>query len=149
MDNDQARRIAGAEPPLGGCDRSLPERARRNLREHFAVVGLTERFDEALLLLRRELGRGDKLYYVPRLVNRAKPPPREVPAVVLDWICRRNELDLELYRFAAELLADRVARAGDGFAEELAQFRERNRRHVEENRPMVEQLGLGGPKGSG
>ena len=41
--------------PLGKCDDEILETAKRNLKK-FAVVGLMERFDKTMILLKRSLG---------------------------------------------------------------------------------------------
>jgi hypothetical protein len=60
LDNDQTRLLSGVgrKTPFGQCTTELLERAKRNIREHFAVVGLSERFDETLLLINEALDRG-------------------------------------------------------------------------------------------
>ncbi len=63
VDNDQTRRIAGEEPPLGGCTPAMLERAKQNLRRRFRVVGITERFDETLMLLKHAFGWTKSLCY--------------------------------------------------------------------------------------
>jgi hypothetical protein len=56
MDNSQTRAIAGDRAtPYGACTDAMLETAKRNL-EDFAVVGLTERFDESLVLLGKRFG---------------------------------------------------------------------------------------------
>ncbi len=68
--NGQTRRIAG----LGlDDDRHSPavlDVAKENLRKHFAVVGVTERFDETILLISRTFRWKKRLRYLPRLVNK-------------------------------------------------------------------------------
>ena len=47
MDNMQTRLLSGVwtEPGYGECDETTLLQAKRNLEQHFCVVGLTERFD--------------------------------------------------------------------------------------------------------
>jgi hypothetical protein len=54
--NEQVRRIAGVPPEKGPCTEATLEKALEHLRTDFAVSGLTERFDESLILMKRRLG---------------------------------------------------------------------------------------------
>ena len=69
VDNGQTRRIAGVWPDVGGCTRAMLERAKDNLRKHFVVVGLTERFDETLLLLKQAFSWNRDVFYYPMNTN--------------------------------------------------------------------------------
>lgn len=79
MDNSQTRAFAGdTTTPFGGCTPAMLERAKANLVEAFAVVGLTERFDESLVLMRRAFA-WTRLRYVsvnidPGRSQRARSP---------------------------------------------------------------------------
>ncbi len=64
MDNSQTRAFAGdSTTPFGGCTQAMLDRAKANLADAFSVVGLTERFDESLVLMERAFG-WTKLRYV-------------------------------------------------------------------------------------
>ncbi len=123
-DNDQVRRIAGADPEIGGCTEATLAAAKDNLRRHFAVVGVTERFDETLVLLNRRLGWTREVASYPRNVNPARGPTDSLPRSTVDAIRARNELDAELHRFAGEWMDDAIAAEGLNFHEELARRRE-------------------------
>ena len=60
LDNGQVRLLAGRKADecfaIGQCSKDLLEMAKKNLQEHFIVVGLTERFDETLILWKRSFG---------------------------------------------------------------------------------------------
>src|ERR1044072_1451860 len=73
VDNDQTRRIAGVNPPVGECTRAMLARARENLRRHFHVVGTTERMDETLALFNVKLAWKRDVVSFPRNVNAARP----------------------------------------------------------------------------
>lgn len=86
---------------LAGGDQSAPTRetlaaALHNLGEQLAFVGITERFDASLALLRRRLG-WQRRFYRRENVNRRRPPLARVAPRVVALIERRNALDLELY----------------------------------------------------
>lgn len=125
MDNSQTRAICGdVGTPFGACTEAMLERAKRNLDEHFAWVGLTERFDESTILLRRTFGWRD-VRYVSRNVARSRadlsPQQREL-------LERANRLDMELYEYAQRVMDARIA-AEEGFSEELARFTKANHRY--------------------
>lgn len=122
-DNDQVRRIAGVDPPLGGCTRETLERARENLRRHFSVVGTVERFDETLVLLDRRLGWTREVPSRPRNVNPDREPAAALPRAALEAIRGRNELDAELHRWAGEWMDRAIAEEGPAFREALARRR--------------------------
>lgn len=104
VDNDQTRRIAGVDPGIGECTEEILRVAKNNLREHFTVVGVTERFEETLALLRRKLAWSRAVQSFPRNVNDRRPKREAIPRATLDAIRNRNALDLELYAFANHLM---------------------------------------------
>ena len=131
FDNDQTRRLSGADPEFGRCTPAMLEQAKRNLRRHFAMVGLTERFDESVVLLKRILGWSDMLY-LPRLVNPQRPARTDLADSVVEPIRDRNKLDLELYRYARELFERLAERQSPEFEDEVRTFRALNEAHIRE-----------------
>ncbi len=123
VDNDQTRRIAGVDPPIGECDRAMLEQAKEHLRRHFSVVGTTERFDESLLLLKRKLGWNKEIISYPRNVNTARPETRSLSPKTIEAIRKRNELDLELWEYASQLLDEAILAEGSGFRDELERYK--------------------------
>jgi Galactose-3-O-sulfotransferase len=128
-DNDQTRRIAGLEPPFGRCTEKTLASAKDNLIRNFSVVGVTHRFDETLVLLKRLLNWGD-LYYLPGLINKARPPRSGISPATIDRIAGHNRLDEELFRFAETLLDEAIAAQGPDFADELKAFKVWNAQHI-------------------
>jgi hypothetical protein len=124
VDNDQTRRIAGADPEIGGCTPAMLETAKENLRRHFAVAGTIERFDETLVLLQRRLGWRDRVVCQARNVNPERPALATLSRETIAAIRRRNELDLELWRYASALMDEAIAAEGDDFHRDLAAYRE-------------------------
>jgi hypothetical protein len=103
VDNDQTRRIAGVDPEVGGCTPAMLEMAKENLRR-FAVAGTIERLDEMLPRLQRRLGWRRPAVAYPRNVNPDRPAASSLPRATIAAIRRRNELDLELWRYASQLM---------------------------------------------
>jgi hypothetical protein len=127
IDNGQVRLIAGAfyRDPCGQCSPELLEQAKANLQNHFAVVGLAERFDETLLLL-GERYRWKDMFYTRLNATAARPRLGELPEDVVAAIKDANRLDMELYAFASELFGARVRERGESFQKKLAEFRRQN-----------------------
>ena len=99
-------------------------RAKRNL-DRFLVIGLTERFDESFILIRRALGWRLPMYERQN-VSRAERPEPPTPEA-LELIRERNRFDLAHYEHAAKRFADAVESQGPSFRREVAAFRVLNR----------------------
>lgn len=123
VDNDQTRRLAGVDPPVGGLTRAALDAAKENLRRHFAVAGTVERFEETLALLRLKLGWTREVVSYPRNVNGARPAVASFPAETLELVRARNELDFELWQYASRLLDEAIAEEGRKFRDELESYR--------------------------
>jgi hypothetical protein len=132
VDNDQTRRISGQEPPLGHCTRAMLETAKDNLRRHFAMAGVVERFDESLVLLKRRLGWERDVLYRPMNTTPDRPPASSLPARTRDGILRWNELDQELYDFAVRLLDEMVSAQDPSFHDEVQELGARKRALLEQ-----------------
>jgi DNA repair exonuclease SbcCD ATPase subunit len=79
------------------------EQAKRNLREELVFFGLTERFDESLVLAKQRLGFRSILYKSSGRVNTKRPRGDEVSEELAAAAERCNRYDIELYRYAEEL----------------------------------------------
>jgi Sulfotransferase family. len=115
MDNGQTRRLAGEmNLPFGRVTPAMLERAISRLAR-FAVVGVTERFDESLILLRRAFGWRVRPASAQN-VGENRPPRVDVSEEALEAIERCNRFDRELYRFASDLFEARVSSVNAGKA---------------------------------
>lgn len=95
---------------LSGMNASEPEaliQAKNNI-DRFAVVGLTERFDETLMLMKKTLGWKTFPYYENINVNPKRIKLTDIPKQTLRVIERHNELDCELYEYAKKRFEERV-----------------------------------------
>jgi len=110
LDNGQVRLISGDgfQAPFGKCGRELLDQAKHNLQHSFSVVGLTERFDETVLLMARRFG-WKKTHYVRQNVTDKRPAREQLDSETLDAVKAINTLDLELYAFAKTLFERAVA----------------------------------------
>ena len=113
-DNDQTRRIAGINPDIGQCTEKDLEIAKENLRNHFSVVGTTERFDETLVLLKKQFDWSQDVSVFPRNVNpdRNKVAPNNAAIIAIQ---NQNSLDIALYDYANQLMNERIATQGEEF----------------------------------
>lgn len=108
MDNGQTRRLAGVmAAPIGSISARTLGVAKDHLARRFALVGLTERFEEFQVLLYRRLGWPYRRY-AARNVGIVRPERRNVDAATLELIAASNRYDAELYDFAEELFAQAI-----------------------------------------
>ena len=118
----QARFIAGYSPTEPVAPDVLLAKAKENLAQKLAVFGLTERFDETLLLLTQALGwkmRG----YARKNVTKKRPSKEATDPARLAVIRGHSAVDIALYEFARELFEKRLAAQPPEFANELAALR--------------------------
>ena len=109
-DNFQVRFISGIwdDVPFGEVTEAHLALAKKVLREETAVVGLTEQFDETLLLLKDAFS-WPNVWYRSRNVTKNRPQQEAISAEVLQSIAQQNQLDMELYEYAQTLFAERIA----------------------------------------
>lgn len=128
VDNGQTRKIAGKASkdfPFGGCTSELLDIAKRNLRDRFLMVGITERFDESLVMLRQLIGI-KTLLHTRANTNPAKPQSDPLSEEDIQLAIAHHQLDLELYDYGNQLLDQQIASLGESFQRELTLFRNAN-----------------------
>lgn len=106
MNNPQTRFISGStsSPDL--------EIAKYNLQRYFSVVGITERFDESVYLMKKQFGWKD-ISYKRENVSHKRPLKSQVSSSVLQLIEERTHLDRELYKFGNELFNKSLSELSD------------------------------------
>lgn len=134
VDNAQVRYLAGeggeiVDAPLGGVTREMLDTAKRRLENEISVFGITERFDESLILLRGALG-WPRSYYVRSNVTGSRQRLADIGLRLADRIRDLNRLDTELMEFATPLFEGRLAAACADPAAEVARFRRGNARYA-------------------
>jgi hypothetical protein len=117
-DNLQTRMLCGGVSIHDPLPANALELAKRHLRERFAYVGTSERFDEFLALLNLELGWPTVAYDRAR-VTPGRRHRDDLSAEDLQLIQNSNALDAELHAYADELLSEALARAGPELEVEL------------------------------
>jgi carbon monoxide dehydrogenase subunit G len=125
-DNLQTRVLAAQMPPFGETTEDMLEAALAGLNR-MTVVGLTEHFDESLVLATRALG-WRRMLYRRENVTPDRKPREEIPPKIIALINRRNELDIELYRTASERFYREIESLGDEFQIEVAALERANER---------------------
>jgi len=116
---DQIRTV-----PFGRTTAAALDEARANISEHFALVGMTERFDETILLLRNLLGWKHEPTYERENVARTKHKDVAISTADIDTVREFNQLDIQLYNECVAEFDRRVER--EGVKQELAGFRQLN-----------------------
>jgi hypothetical protein len=144
LDNGQTRLLSGAaveedllgrDTEYGQCKPGMLERAKKNLNERFAAVGISERFDESLMLFKREFG-WSRIYYVKANVGRNRSRKEELTGDTLRCIEKYNELDMELYAYAERMLDEAIRGQGQAFRRKIDSYRLLNRTYAEARRVM-------------
>ncbi len=99
IDNPQTRQLAGLRDPGAKCTPATLERALSNLRSHYGMVGVTERFDQVLKALIGLYGWPDLAYTDCQVTTAGIGGELEIK--VAEAAGRIDELDAELYAWAA------------------------------------------------
>ena len=116
--NLQCRFIAGTEDTAIEDERLL-EIAKENLTKSFSVVGISERFEESLMLMATTFG-WEISFYDSCKVSRTRP---QMDPATVEMIRDHNRLDLELYEFGKALFEQGLQEKGAAVREGLARLR--------------------------
>lgn len=106
LNNGQTRLLSGLEKrDAFGCTSSdLLDRAIENLERHFVWVGLTEQFEQSLLLLAATMGWRFP-HYQSGMVSKRDPRSHATDAATIQTWRELNDLDCKLHAYAQERLA--------------------------------------------
>jgi len=107
MDNGQVRRLSGfMKLPIGGVTQKTLDRAKKNL-EKFKFVGTTERLDDFFRLIQQELCLPNTV--MPKVnIGFDRPLLVDIPSYEQDTIREFNRFDIELHKFANELMDNKI-----------------------------------------
>src|SRR5262249_12877642 len=131
-DNVQCKIIAGSDYH-SPCTQEISDKAINHLDQHFGVVGLSERFEESLALMKLRFGWQLKSYSSFN-VTRSRPKQGDLPASTLELIRERNRFDVALYEHASRLFVSAVSKQRDEvsrIAAELKAARARSQGTIE------------------
>jgi hypothetical protein len=118
----------GVQPPFEPLPADALERAKKNLRDEFGLAGVTERFDETMLVLKKRMGWTRGVHYARRNTTSPRLSSRSVDARLVARIREHTPNDTALFAYANALLDQAVAEQGPSFADELAALKRKNHR---------------------
>jgi len=98
--------VAGA-PYEEPCTPEIFEQAKHNLRNHFSVVGLSERFEDSLALMKIRYGWKLDSYHSFN-ITRSRARKRELPQAILDLIADKNSFDIAFVQLCEQLFQKSV-----------------------------------------
>jgi hypothetical protein len=116
--NLQCSLIAGIKSN-GKFDDHALEIAKDNLVKSFSVVGISERFEESLMLIAKTFD-WQIPYYENRKVAKTRP---KVESSEIEMIKEHNRLDLDLYEFGKSLLEASLAQKRHAIDDGIAALR--------------------------
>jgi hypothetical protein len=127
LENGQVRRISGAGFRKTACTEADLNQAIENIENCFGAVGLTERFDETLLLVSRQLQWKRCLLYRKSKISKSRTQISDLDADTIRTIDATNELDAKLYTYIKSRFNQQTARQGTLFATRAAYWKTVNR----------------------
>lgn len=119
--NLQTRMICGTEEGLPITQSDL-DRACELIDEQFAAVGVSEHFDESLILFQQALG-WKRLYYLRKNVSSKRPANQKVAPQTLELLQEHNQYDIRLYQYALDRFEKDCRELGPRFSRGLKKFR--------------------------
>ena len=100
--------------------------AKENIENDFLFLGITEMFDETILILKNMLG-----WHMPyySIANRTKKKPNydAVNPTIISFIKEHNQLDIKLYNITKTSLLNRIEEENDIFQNRINKFKKINR----------------------
>ena len=120
--NVQTKYLSGREfvgdYHAGDCTEEMLAMAKENLVRHFSLVGLTERFDEGLAILKIIFG-WQINKYAKFNVTKTRLKQTSLPASTVELIKERNRFDVALYDFWVPIFNETRARYGDAVPKQI------------------------------
>ncbi|MFJ5760221.1 sulfotransferase family 2 domain-containing protein [Neobacillus sp. NPDC093182] len=98
------------------------EKAKENLKA-FKAVGITESFNESLVLFKKEFD-WKNIYYTKQNITKNRRKKQEIPSSDINLIRKHNALDLELYEFAKQLFYQKLTTLTIDEQKELQKIKE-------------------------
>jgi len=129
INNGQTRLMAGREAslnvPFNEINEIHLEQAKKNIQNHFILVGLTERYNESLLLLKNFLSWKTPTYSIANAVKRDKKTT-QIDSQLKDLIIEYNQIDFQLYDYVTVLFDEQIEKY-PMIRDELEKFELKNR----------------------
>lgn len=92
----------------------------------FTVVGVTERFDETLFLL-KNVYEWENIHYSKKNVTKNRPLKEDIPPQVIEIIRQKNALDIKLYNLAKQLCEEKIQALSLTEKKQLEEFKKNQR----------------------
>ena len=100
--------------------------AKENIENDFLFLGITEMFDETILILKNMLG-----WHMPyySIANRTKKKPNydAVNPTIISFIKEHNQLDIKLYNITKTSLLNKIVEENDIFQNRINKFKKINK----------------------
>ena len=126
IDNHQTRLISGIEDiPIGSCSIEIFEKAKSNLINDFVFVGISEKFNESLLVF-KDIFKQNNIFYSVRNQTKNRPLVKNIPDSVINAIAEKNKFDIELYRLAKQMMEKKIL-SNNNFEIRLKNFEKKNK----------------------
>jgi hypothetical protein len=134
MPNGQAFRILGLLKKdiwkkTKKSEQELIDEVTHQLKHRFTLFGLTEMYDDFLLMAQRGLGWKD-IFYQRMNSSKVKTDKSTIPADVIELIKKQNSIDIALYDFAKVLFKHRFENMGLT-AEMVKTYKDNNKKYSE------------------
>jgi hypothetical protein len=127
MNNGHCRFLTGDIDRLKYSDTSnLLEDTLTNIEKYFLLVGITERFDESILVLSHLLGWEKLPFYIKKNVSKNRQAVRDFSQEDISKIEIFNRLDQDLHIKANKILDYQISKIDD-FTLLLEEFKNKNR----------------------
>jgi hypothetical protein len=122
LDNCQTRFLAdGPHVEFGRCTSEMLESAKKNLQK-ICVLGLTERFDETVILLKRTFQWKYPLYFRQNVTHNGSEP-KAFSQDTIEAIKKHNAFDMQLYHYAKTLMEQRLHQESAAFKKDVILFK--------------------------
>ncbi|QLA16810.1 sulfotransferase family 2 domain-containing protein [Desulfolutivibrio sulfoxidireducens] len=122
--NFMTRAVSGMDFDVFRFPRQALETAKHHIEHVFGFVGIQERFDESLLLLREFLGLRSIFYEAMNAIR--KDLKQSIGKADMELALECNAADMELHAFAVSVFEAKIAERGRDFARKLKAFQKIN-----------------------
>ncbi len=120
LNNGQVRMLIGAggfhknlhnkyDISFGKCENWMLEEAKMNIEKHFVFCGVQEKFDECLILLKKELNWKKHIGYASKNITSKRKKSFEFEKKTLEVIKKYNSLDIALYAWINDRILAKIA----------------------------------------
>jgi hypothetical protein len=125
FDNAQVRQISGIKGVKPGkCNEEMLEKAIDNLEKYYPVFGLTDKYDESLLVLSKYYNFPTPYYSIQNQGRNSKDI--KITQEVKDTIRETNHLDIKFHEYALRRFETLTAQYGESFNEDVIRFKKNN-----------------------